>query len=82
MLKPMGTCAAITFHSLEHRIVNQVLNSTVLKHRETGVTQDMIRTSLDYRWKSDGKVIKPSQTEIDGNSRARSAQLRTAQKLV
>lgn len=80
-LKPKGVCAVVTFHSLEHRIVNQVFNNEAMRNKETEVTPDLRESAMLYRWSSDGNVIRPSNTELEYNPRVRSAQLRTALKL-
>jgi 16S rRNA (cytosine1402-N4)-methyltransferase len=66
ILKPGGRLAIISFHSLEDRIVKRFMKS------HSG-TEFNILTK---------KVIKPSQEEIRLNTRARSAKLRVAEKLL
>lgn len=75
-----GRLAAISFHSLEDRIVKQFI-----KHHEKG--QDIPRglpvkgKNFSAKLKSIGKPIKPSLQELNLNPRARSAILRIAEKL-
>ena len=79
-LKPGGRLAVITFHSLEDRIVKQKL-----KELSTGcicppefpvcVCGRTPKLRLVSR-----KPIVPSQRELDGNPRSRSAKLRVAEK--
>jgi 16S rRNA (cytosine1402-N4)-methyltransferase len=80
LLAPGGRLSVISFHSLEDRIVKEFI-----RDREKGkddlprglpVKEVMFKASL----KSIGKPIKPSDSEIDSNPRARSAILRVAEK--
>ena len=80
ILKIGGRLLAISFHSLEDRVVKRFV-----QQHERGtdfppglpVTQDQINVRLRRR----GKAIKPSDAEISVNPRARSAVLRIAEKL-
>lgn len=80
LLKPNGTCAVISFHSLEHRIVQQVFGGDTVRLKQTPVIED--GESGLYTWHTDFTVIKPDEKEIERNPRSRSAQLRTGQKRV
>lgn len=71
----------MSFHSLEHRIVHQVFNAQVMKDRETEVTPDLIDSRHLYMWYSDRRAIKPTQTEIESNPKARSAEITVARKV-
>ncbi len=64
LLEPEGVLMVITYHSLEDRIAKRVF-----KQAETGGT-GLVRTK---------KVIRPSEAEVAGNPRARSAKLRVIQ---
>jgi len=76
-----GRLVAISFHSLEDRIVKRFIQKHVrgdylpigvpIKHKE-----------LKPRLKKIGRVIKPGQEELKINWRARSAKLRIAEKLL
>lgn len=74
-----GRLLAISFHSLEDRIVKQFI-----KQHEKG--QDLPRglpikgSTFNAKLASVGKPIKPSLQEIQNNPRARSAILRIAEK--
>jgi 16S rRNA (cytosine1402-N4)-methyltransferase len=75
-----GRLSLISFHSLEDRMVKQFI-----RHHEKG--EDLPRglpvkeMHFNPRLKSIGKPIKPTMKEINLNPRARSAILRTAEKL-
>lgn len=80
VLKPGGRLAVISFHSLEDRMVKQFM-----LHREQGeqlpkeVPVFYKATQTDFR--RVGKAIKPAACEIQQNVRARSAVLRTGEKI-
>ncbi|MBO9515384.1 MAG: 16S rRNA (cytosine(1402)-N(4))-methyltransferase RsmH [Variovorax sp.] len=76
VLKPQGRLAVISFHSLEDRIVKQF----IAKHsREVYDRRAPFAAPKAMELKSLGRV-KPSQAEVDGNPRARSAILRVAER--
>ncbi len=77
MLKKGGRLSVITYHSLEDRIVKNFVKSG---NFEGKVETDFFGNS-SQQMKSVGKVILPSQQEIQENSRARSAKLRVAEKI-
>jgi 16S rRNA (cytosine1402-N4)-methyltransferase len=79
-LRPGGRLAVITFHSLEDRIVKQKL-----KELSTGcICPPEFPVCVCGRTPKlrilSRKPIIPSQQELDGNPRARSAKLRVAEK--
>ncbi|SCK41587.1 16S rRNA (cytosine1402-N4)-methyltransferase [Variovorax sp. HW608] len=76
VLKPQGRLAVISFHSLEDRIVKQF----IAKHsREVYDRRAPFAAPKAMKLRSLGRV-KPSQAEVDGNPRARSAILRVAER--
>lgn len=69
LLSDGGRLGVITFHSLEDRVVKASLRPF---SRHGGRT--------DWQLNQRGKVIQPSQAEVQSNPRARSAKLRVYQK--
>ena len=77
LLRQGGRRSVITYHSLEDRIVKNVMKAGNVEGR---VEQDFFgRTSAPYRPVS--KVITPSDEEQLRNPRSRSAKLRIAEKI-
>jgi 16S rRNA (cytosine1402-N4)-methyltransferase len=81
-LMPGGRLAIISFHSLEDRIAKQFIREQSRREQVPAglpITEDQI---ADYRTLLPiGKAIKPSQTELNQNPRARSSVLRIAERL-
>jgi 16S rRNA (cytosine1402-N4)-methyltransferase len=78
-LRPGGKLVAISFHSLEDRLVKRTLREAVrpgLVRRSIPDHPDMIPTLRLI-----GKPIRPSEGELSANPRARSAVMRVAEKL-
>ncbi len=79
-LKPGGRICVISFHSLEDRIVK-----TAIRERENGCTcpPDFPVCVCGFRQtvRSIGKPVTAGEEELKNNPRARSARLRTAERL-
>lgn len=95
-LRVGGVCVAISFHSLEDRIVKRhfhgidldekanlsIIQRQRLMCRTSTYTQDELDTILVRKWNSlSKKVAIASEKEIESNPRSRSAKLRAAVKL-
>ena len=73
-----GRLSVITYHSLEDRIVKNIMKTG---NAEGKVKQDFFgRTAAPFR-QINGKVIIPSDQEQEQNPRSRSAKLRIAEKI-
>lgn len=78
ILNEGGRLSVITYHSLEDRIVKNMMKAGNVKGR---VTQDFYgRTEAPFRLISN-RVITPSEEEQERNPRSRSAKLRIAEKV-
>ena len=75
-----GRLAVISFHSLEDRIVKRFIQQHV-KGDEFPHDLPVMNSVLQQKLKKIGKLITPSDQEIDQNPRARSARLRVAELL-
>ena len=76
-LKPGGRLVVITYHSLEDRMVKNFI--------KTGNVEGTVKADVFGRTETpleavNRKPILPSEEEIQGNTRARSAKLRVAEK--
>lgn len=93
-LKPGAPCVAISFHSLEDRLIKRHFHSIALdKEKNLSVRQQIlsagkishskkdIDNSLKKRWRPlSRKIVSPSIKEVVVNPRSRSAKLRAATK--
>lgn len=78
LLKPGGRIVAITFHSLEDRIVKQYFRSLTTIDIPRGLPV-LVTEKPPFRLVN-AHVVTPSEAEIGANARAKSAKLRAAEK--
>tara|TARA_B100001939_G_scaffold1869_1_gene1747 strand:- start:250 stop:918 length:669 start_codon:yes stop_codon:yes gene_type:complete len=77
LLVPGGRLCVISYHSLEDRLVKRFVNNGSFSDQKE---KDFFG-NLSVPFKKVGKMIKPSNLEIQENIRARSAKLRIAEKI-
>ncbi len=81
ILAPSGRLVAISFHSLEDRIVKRFMADKA-KGDNFPRNLPVPAAALTPTFKKVGKALKPSAEEISHNPRARSAVMRVAEKLM
>lgn len=82
VIKKGGRVAAISFHSLEDRIVKQKFTSLTNPKQETNRIAKMLpqdNSQVKMKWIT--KKAKANQDELSQNVRSRSAVLRVVEKL-
>ncbi|MBQ1758924.1 MAG: 16S rRNA (cytosine(1402)-N(4))-methyltransferase, partial [Prevotella sp.] len=77
LIRPGGRLSVITYHSLEDRIVKNVMKAGNV---EGTVKQDFFGRIESTFVPVNNKVITPSREEQENNPRSRSAKLRIAER--
>ncbi|WWP02024.1 MAG: 16S rRNA (cytosine(1402)-N(4))-methyltransferase RsmH [Candidatus Dasytiphilus stammeri] len=82
VLKPTGRLSVITFHSLEDRIVKQFIKNPYHNSMDLNSFNFEDKNYNYFGQFKNIEKIKPSQCEVNVNPCARSAILRTAEKII
>ena len=81
VLNPNGRLCVITFHSLEDRIVKDIINKRINPCTCPKEFPVCVCGKVGDITKKSTKPILPSDSEVDANPRSRSAKLRVAEKI-
>ncbi|MEX0996390.1 MAG: 16S rRNA (cytosine(1402)-N(4))-methyltransferase RsmH [Flavobacteriaceae bacterium] len=77
LLNSGGRLSLISYHSLEDRLVKRFIRNGLFE----GEPEKDVFGHVEVPFKKVGKLIVPSENEIEENNRARSAKLRIAERL-
>ena len=80
LLAAGGRLVVISFHSLEDRIVKRFIRKQC-KGDEYPLDLPITHVESNAKLREVGKMVRPSEAEIKGNPRARSATMRVAERL-